>query len=89
MAIIDSTSQSGTTLACAASRPKMSAVEDDAGGRDHAGLEAAARTEVAVKLHVQREQQDERDEKLGDHPQDQVVAHRAFLPRCAAGAAAR
>ena len=31
-------------------------VEDDGGGEDHAGLKAATGAEVAVKLHVQREQ---------------------------------
>jgi hypothetical protein len=58
------------------------------GGEDHAGLEAAAGAEVAVELHIQREQQDERDQQLGDDPQDQVTSCLVLSCR-AAGAAAR
>ena len=42
---------------------------------DHAGLEAAARAEIAMELHVEREQQDERDQQFGDDAQDEVVPH--------------
>ena len=31
---------------------------------------------VAVELHVEREQQNERQDQLGADPQDEIVAHR-------------
>jgi hypothetical protein len=72
MAIIDSTSRSGTTLR--RGQAVDQGVEDHRCGEDDAGLEAAAGAEVAVELHIQREQQDERDQQLGDHAQDEVVS---------------
>jgi hypothetical protein len=35
----------------------------------------AARAELAVELHVQREQHDHRDQELADDPQDQLALH--------------
>ena len=39
--------------------------QDDHAGRDDARLKAAARAEVAVELHIEREQQHERQDQLG------------------------
>ena len=50
-------------------------VEDEPGAEDHAGLEPAARPVIAVELHVEREDQDERHQQLGDDAEDQEVPH--------------
>src|SRR3546814_20063489 len=55
--------------------PEDQGVEDDRRGNDHAGLEDAARAEVAVELDVQAVQDDVGGEQLGDDPQDQVAPH--------------
>ena len=49
--------------------------EETGGSEDHAGLEAAARAEIAVKLDVEREQDDERRQQLGDDAQDDMLDH--------------
>ena len=49
------------------------------GGRtDDASLESAAGPEVAVKLDVQPEQQNEGNQYLAHHAQDEVVPHRSW-----------
>ncbi len=50
-------------------------IENDGCGNDHARLEAAARTEVAVKLDIEREDQDEGQEYLRDNSQHEVALH--------------
>src|SRR5690606_20386983 len=49
--------------------------QDEGGSEDHAGLEPAARAHLAVKLHVQREQEDERHQESGDDAENDVVPH--------------
>ncbi len=46
-------------------QPEDQCVQDDAGSEYHAGLEAAAGPVVPVKLDIQCEQQDHRDDGLG------------------------
>ena len=50
-------------------------IQNDHAGRDHAGLEAAARPEFAVELDVEGEQKDERQEKLDADAQDEIELH--------------
>ena len=50
-------------------------VEDESSRKNHPGLKASPGAVVAVELDVEGKQQDERDKHLGDHPQDDVVAH--------------
>ena len=50
-------------------------IEDNGRCNDHTRLEASAGTKVAVELHVQRKDEDERQEHLGDDPQDQIALH--------------
>ena len=64
-------------------------IQHHAGGADDAGLEPAAGAEIAVELHVQRKEQDERNQQLGNDAQDDVVSHglRHFHPGFVSGAA--
>ncbi len=50
-------------------------IENHGGGQNRAGLEATAGAEIAMELHIQREQQNEGDQQFPDHPQHQVVLH--------------
>ena len=63
--------------------------QDDHAGRDDAGLESAARAEVAVELNVEREQQDERQDQLGADAKDEIEAHDESSPRSAAASPTR
>src|SRR5690606_32764314 len=51
-------------------------IEDQHTGGDDAGLEAAARPVLAVHLHIEGEQQNERQDQLDDDPRDQIELHR-------------
>ena len=42
---------------------------------DDAGLEAAARPVIAMELHIERKQQNERQDQLGADAQDEIEAH--------------
>src|SRR5690606_10062439 len=55
-------------------------VQDDARRADDPGLEAAARTIVAVKLHIEPEHQSEGQEQLGGYAQQQIALHGASPP---------
>ena len=61
--------------------PEGDREQDHHSGADDAGLEAAARPVVAVELHVEREQQDERQDQLGADAQDEIEAHGTRLVR--------
>ncbi len=50
-------------------------VEDEPGAEDHPCLKAAAGPEVAVKLHIEGEEQNERHQELGGDAKDQMPAH--------------
>ena len=50
-------------------------VQDDARGGDDARLEAAARSIVAVELHIGGEEQHEGQDELGGDAQDNVETH--------------
>ena len=54
--------------------------ENEGGRQDHAGLEPAAGAVVAVKVDVQRERDDERRQRLGAHPEDQLLPHSVPSP---------
>ena len=49
-------------------------IENDRRRDDRTGLEAAARAIVAVKLDVQSEQENKRNQHAPDDPRDEVVA---------------
>ena len=69
-----STSACGA-MRCARVEAEGDREQNDHAGRDDAGLEAAARPEIAVELDVQREQQDERQDELGADAKDEIEAH--------------
>ena len=53
-------------------------VQNQASRNNGAGLEAAARAVLAVKLDIQAEQKDERNQDTPDHARNQVMA-KAFV----------
>ena len=50
-------------------------IENKAGRKDDPGLEAPARSEIAVKLHIKRKQQDHRNDDLGNDAKHRIVDH--------------
>ena len=52
-------------------------IQNDHAGGDHPGLESSAGPELAVELHVEGEEQDERQEKLDADAQDEIELHGA------------
>ncbi len=65
-------------------------MQDHGDGEDDACLEAAAGAEVAVELHVECKERDDRDQQLGSDTQHNVVVARGIerLRRCRGGALA-
>ena len=51
--------------------------QGEGGGQDHARLEASPRAVVAVKVHVEREHDDEGGEELRAHADDDLLSHRS------------
>ena len=63
--------------------------KDDHSGGDDTGLKAAARPIVAVELHIEGEQQNERQDELGADAKDEIEAHSPLSLSCALAAASR
>ena len=53
-------------------------VQNKRGGENNTGLKAAARAEIAVKLHIKRKQHDGRYHDFGDNANDRIILH--FCP---------
>ena len=57
-------------------QPEDQRVKNESGSDNHAGLKPAARAIIPMKLHIEAEDDDRREQDFGGHPQDGVVTHR-------------
>ena len=68
------------------SEPEHQSIEDEGGTENDTGLKPATRAVVAMKLHIERKHDDQRNHGFGDNPENNVFRYTG-LCRCDVGRA--